>query len=60
MHKNLINDERVLARGPDGEWYPAIPEPYPHGLFSFLWKRLTGWRDAYGRKAALFWENPND
>lgn len=34
-----------------GEWEEAIPLPYYYGLVQFLWKRLTGWRDNYGRKA---------
>jgi len=37
-----------------GKWTPATPEPYAFGLISWAWKRLTGWRDAYGRKAKLF------
>ena len=36
-------------------WETAIPEPYYHSLFPWLYKRLTGYRDAYGRKAQLFW-----
>jgi hypothetical protein len=41
-----------------GYWEPAIPEPFSYGLFPWLWRRLTGWRDEYGRKADLFkpWE----
>ena len=34
-----------------GEWEEAIPEPYYYGLIEFLWKRVTLWRDGYGRKA---------
>ena len=34
-----------------GKWDDAIPLPYYYGLMPFLWKRLTGWRDNYGRKA---------
>jgi hypothetical protein len=30
---------------------PAIPEPFYYGFLPWLWKRLTGWRDAYGRPA---------
>jgi hypothetical protein len=45
-----------------GQWEEAIPLPYYYGLFPWIWKRLTGWRDEYGRKAQLlnpfevFWE----
>ncbi|NNH59462.1 hypothetical protein HLI01_22260 [Rhizobium laguerreae] len=41
-----------------GEWEPAIPCPYYHALLPWLWLRLTGYRDAYGRPAQLFlpWE----
>lgn len=51
-------DHGVL-RSKDGiHWEPAIPEPFSYGLFPWLWRRLTGWRDEYGRKADLFkpWE----
>ncbi len=51
-NENTDNWPRV--RGDDGNWYPAIPEPYYWGLLPFLWKRLTGWRDPYGRKAAFY------
>lgn len=40
----------------DGEWVDAIPLPYYYGFFSWAWKRMTFWRDEYGRKAQLFWE----
>lgn len=41
-----------------GEWEPAISEPYSWPFFPWLWRRLTGWRDAHGRKAVLWlpWE----
>lgn len=41
-----------------GEWEQAIPMQYSYRLLPWLWKRLTGWRDAYGRKADLWkpWE----
>lgn len=41
-----------------GKWEPAEPAPYYYGLLSWARKRLTGWRDEYGRKAHLFlpWE----
>jgi len=32
-------------------WLPALPNPYYHRLLPFLWKRLTGWEDEYGRPA---------
>lgn len=37
-----------------GRWEEAIPSPFYHGLIPWLWLRLTGYRDAYGRKAQLF------
>ena len=36
-----------------GQWEPVLPEPYYYGLLSFLWKRVTGWTDEYGRKAQV-------
>lgn len=39
-----------------GAWEQAIPEPYYHGFFVWIWLRMTGYRDEYGRKARLFWE----
>jgi len=38
-----------------GQWEEAIPLPYYHGLLPWLWLRLTGYRDAYGRKAQVMW-----
>lgn len=35
----------------NGKWVKTIPEPYYYGLVSFLYKRLTFWRDSHGRKA---------
>ena len=35
-------------------WVMAEPEPYYWNLPTWAWKRLTGWRDEYGRKAQLF------
>ena len=29
----------------------TLPLPFSYGLIPWLWKRLTGWRDEYGRKA---------
>ena len=37
----------------NGEWVDAIPSPYPYRLPMWIWLRVTGWRDAYGRKAVL-------
>lgn len=37
-----------------GRYEEAIPLPYYFGLLPWLWRRLTGYRDAYGRKAQLF------
>ena len=47
-----------MQQNKDGTWSRAIPSPYYYGLFPWAWKRLTGWRDEYGRKAQLlsFWE----
>lgn len=36
-----------------GKWEEAVPEPFYWSLFPWIWKRLTGYRDAYGRKAQL-------
>lgn len=52
----MTNDRTETAtytRLPDGRLIPAIPEPFSYGLLPWLWKRLTGWRDAYGRPAQL-------
>lgn len=37
-----------------GVWADAIPEPYYHAPLKWLWLRLTGYRDVYGRKAQIF------
>lgn len=39
----------------NGQWGRAIPEPFHYGLIPWVLKRLTGWRDAYGRKAHVMW-----
>jgi hypothetical protein len=39
-----------------GKWENAIPAPYYHGLLTWIWLRLTGYRDEHGRKAQLFLE----
>lgn len=41
----------VWTRDADGVYRPAIPEPFYFGLVPWLWRRLTGWRDEYGRPA---------
>lgn len=43
----------VYIRHPDGRLEPAIPEPFYWGLFPWIRRRLTGYRDAYGRKAVF-------
>lgn len=35
-----------------GLWENAIPAPYPWPFHTWLWLRLIGWRDQYGRKAS--------
>ncbi|MDP1702621.1 MAG: hypothetical protein Q8L53_16915 [Aestuariivirga sp.] len=39
-----------------GKFEPAVPEPFYWGLLPWIWKRLTGYRDQYGRKAQLLRE----
>lgn len=52
-----MNKNETQQYNPEtGLWEPAIPEPYYYAFFPWIWKRLTGWRDEYGRKAHLFWE----
>lgn len=49
----------VMSFNPDtGNWYPALPEPFYWGLVPWVWLRLKGYRDQYGRKAQLMlpWE----
>jgi hypothetical protein len=43
----------VIQQNENGEWVPAVPVAYPWPFHLWIWKRLTGWRDAYGRKAQL-------
>ena len=50
--------DKIMQQNDDGTWSEAIPMPFYYGLFPWLWKRLTGWRDEYGRKAQLYWEFP--
>ena len=40
----------------DGIWVPSLPVPYPHKPIAGLWRRLTGWRDQYGRPATIMWK----
>ena len=35
------------------QWDEILPLPFYWGLLPFLWKRITGWKDQYGRKAYL-------
>jgi len=37
------------------QWETVLPLPYYHSIIPGMWKRLTGWRDEYGRKAAITW-----
>jgi hypothetical protein len=61
--KDTANFEVMSYDKEIGMWVEAIPEPFYWGLFPWIWKRLTGWRDEYGRKAQLlnpfeiFWED---
>lgn len=34
------------------------PDPFYYGLIPYLWKRLIGWRDEYGRKAKFIGWRP--
>ena len=44
----------AYIHNPDEDgWTEAIPEPFYYRPISWAWKRLTGWRDQYGRKAEL-------
>lgn len=38
-----------------GKWVPATPAPYYYRPLTWFWKRITGYRDAYGRKAQVDW-----
>lgn len=37
-----------------GRWEDAVPLPFSFGLLPWIWLRLTGYRDPFGRKAQLF------
>lgn len=41
----------AFHRLPNGQLVLALPEPFSWGLLPWLWRRLTGWRDQYGRSA---------
>jgi hypothetical protein len=36
-----------------GLWEEAIPLPFSYGLIPWIWLRMVGYRDEYGRKAQL-------
>lgn len=60
MNDDVNAPPKVTQQNPvTGEWEEAIPLPFYYGLIPWLWLRLTGWRDEYGRKAALLkpWED---
>lgn len=42
---------RITSCGGAGYVGEAVPEPFYWGLLPWLYRRLTGWRDEYGRKA---------
>jgi len=56
--KNMSNDiGKNYQQNPDGTWSEAIPLPFYYSLIPFLWLRLTGYKDNYGRKAQFIgWE----
>lgn len=49
-----MTDNVLAFNANSGEWKKAIPAPYYHNIFSWLWLRMTGYRDQYGRKAELW------
>lgn len=51
--KKQIEESKTKTeqKNTDGEWVEVLPEPYHYGLFVFIYKRMTGWRDQYNRKA---------
>lgn len=48
--RSQLTDGNWLV-GPDGTFEPAESAPFHWGLFPWLWRRLTGYRDECGRKA---------
>ena len=36
------------------QWEDAIPLPYYHSLFKWMWLRITRYRDEYDLKAQLW------
>lgn len=50
----IVGPESVVHIKRGEVYLCAIPEPYYYSLPVWIWKRLTRWRDAYGRKAQLF------
>lgn len=40
-----------------GQWEEAVPLPHYYGFIPWLWLRFIGYRDQYGRKAQLYWDN---
>lgn len=46
-----FTESGVSQMNEHGEYVPAIPEPFYYGLFPWIYRRLTGYRDEYGRKA---------
>lgn len=59
---DAIRAETMQLNPETGLWERAVPMPFYWGLFPWIWKRMTGWRDEYGRKAQLYplWEGADD
>lgn len=53
-----MTSETMSFNPKTGAWEEAIPLPYYWGLFPWIWLRVTGYRDSYGRRAQLIlpWE----
>ena len=58
VEEALERQRTVVFNNKTGFWETAIPCPYYFSLLPWMWRRLTGWRDEYGRKAQLMlpWE----